>query len=264
MPDLRKMRIVLDVGRGVEVQRTRYVIQLADAGEAVADVYRPGGAAPDDVLPVVLFVHGDASPDHLATVLEWGQYRSWGEAVAARGLCAVVIQHRSSERMRFARSLRDSLVATIDRLRHEAVPGIDGDRIGVWACSAGSTFGVSAALLARPPVAFIVSYYGFLDIRHAGGRVDPSLTAGDLAAVSAVAIVEQGWHVPPTLIVKAALDDSAVNESIDRYVAAVRGRGDMRLEVHPGGHHGFDVLDDDPVSASIIGRTLEFMTSHLA
>ena len=85
----------------------------------------------------------------------------------------------------------------------------------------------------------------------------------DLAAVSPAAVVERVPRVPPTLIVKAALDHPELNESIDRYVAAAEGRGELRVEVHPFGHHGFDVLDNDATNAALISLTLDFIVSSL-
>ena len=262
MPDLTEARIVLDVGRTAEVQRDRHRLSLPD-GEVPADIYRPAGSSPDEHLPTVLFIHGDASAEDLSNVLDWGQYRSWGEAVAARGLCGVVLQHRSSEGLRHASALLAELASAITRLRAHALPGIDADRLGIWTCSAGSSFGVTAALLAHPPVAFVVSYYGFLDVRHIAARLDPAIAPEDLAAVSPATVVERVPRLPPTLIVKAALDHPELNESIDRYVAVAEGRGEIRVEVHPSGHHGFDVLDNDATSAALISLTLDFIVSSL-
>ncbi len=262
MADLTEARIVLDPGLGADVRRERHVLQLP-GGDIAADTYRPASAAPDAALPTVLFIHGDASAEVLADVLDWGQYRSWGEAVASRGLCAVVLQHRSSDGLRHAPSLLAELEAAIARVRDHAIPGIDAARLGVWTCSAGSSFGVAAALLASPPVAFIVSYYGFLDVRHLTARLDPNVPPDDLAAVSPAAVVEAIPCVPPTLIVRAGLDYPELNESVDRYVAAATGRGDTRVEDHPAGHHAFDVLDADERSRELIAMTLDFMDERL-
>jgi acetyl esterase/lipase len=263
MRELTKARIALDAGLGMEVRRQRLAIGLP-GGDVQADVYRPAtGAGPETLLPAVLFIHGDASTQDLADVLDWGQYRSWGEAVAALGLCAVVLQHRSSDGLRHAPKLLAELQAAIASLRDGAVPGIDASRIGVWTCSAGSSFGVTAALAADPPVAFIVSYYGFLDVRHLAARLDPGISTADLAAVSPAAVVLRMPRVPPTLIVRAALDRPELNESIDRFVAAAHDRGDVRVEEHASGQHGLDVLDRDERTRELIALTLHFMEARL-
>jgi hypothetical protein len=263
--EVTEARIVLDSGLGAAVRRQRLAIGLPD-GDVPADVYRPaaGASDPEALLPTVLFIHGDASAEDLADVLDWGQYRSWGEAVAARGLCAVVLQHRSSDGLRHATALLAELEGAITGLRDLAVPGVDASRLGVWTCSAGSSFGVTAALLAVPPVAFIVSYYGFLDVRHLAARLGTGIAPADLAAVSPAAVVMRMPRVPPTLIVRVAQDYPEINESVDRYVEAARDRGDIRVEEHLSGHHAFDVLDRDERSRELISLTLDFMESRLA
>ncbi len=133
---------------------------------------------------------------------------------------------------------------------------------------------MTAALLASPPVSFIVSYYGFLDARHFAARLDPTVPPADPAEVSPAAVVEGIPRVPatilryecdfvPTLIVRAALDYPELNESIDRYVSVAHGRGDTRLEEHPAGHHAFDILDADERSRELIAMTLDFMDDRL-
>ena len=262
--DWTAARMVLDPGSGADVTRERRRFVLKPGNAVDADVYRPGGVSPETPLPTVVFVHGDASTDDLAGVLDWGQYRSWGEAIAAVGLAAVVFRHRSSEGLVRAADVVDEVGGVLAYLRtNGARLGVDGGRLGVWTCSAGSTFGAVAALQAIPHVACLVSYYGFLDVRHIRDRLDPSIDEAMLASVSAAAVVPRISPIPPTLIVKAALDRAEINESIDAYVAAVAGRGPTEVLVHPSGHHAFDVVDDDATSADLISRTIAFLVTHL-
>ena len=264
MIDWTAARIVLDIGRGAHVTRERRRFALPRHGVVDADVYRPAHVAPETLLPVVVFVHGDASPDDLAGVLDWGQYRSWGEAIASVGLAAVVFRHRSSEGLLRAAEVAAEIGAVLAYLRREgATIGVDGNRLAIWTCSAGSSFGATAALRADPPVACLVSYYGFLDVRQIRDRRDPPIDEADLAAVSAAAVVLGIRLVPPTLIVKAALDRPEINDSIDAYVAAVAGHGPTEVLVHPTGHHAFDIADDDATSADLIRATIAFLVAHL-
>ena len=264
MTDWTTARLVLDLGRGANVTRRRRRIALPRQRFVDADVYRPGDVAPGALIPAVVFVHGDASPDVLAGVLDWGQYRSWGEAIASVGLAAVVFRHRSSESLLRAAELVEEIGDVLACLQRDgATLGVDGGRLGVWTCSAGSSFGATAALEAEPPVACLVSYYGFLDVRHIRDRLDPSIDEAAPAAVSAAAVVPRIATVPPTLIVKAALDRPEINDSIDAYGAAVRGRGPTEVLVHPAGHHAFDIVDDDATSADLVRRTVAFLVAHL-
>ena len=69
----------------------------ADAPPRRTSTVVPASAGPDKRLPFVLFVPGDAPQPIMEGLLDWGQYRAWGEAVAARGLAAVVAKHASTD-----------------------------------------------------------------------------------------------------------------------------------------------------------------------
>jgi hypothetical protein len=66
------------------------------------------------------------------------------------------------------------------------------------------------------------------------------------------------------LVARAGLDHPSLNATIDRFIAAALAH-DAPLEAidHPDGRHGFDILDDDPRSRQIAGRTIEFLRTHL-
>src|SRR3954447_1613230 len=49
-----------------------------DGEDALADIYRPAGIETDSLLPAVIFVHGDGSPE-MGPAKEWGQYQGWGK-----------------------------------------------------------------------------------------------------------------------------------------------------------------------------------------
>ena len=96
--DPTKLRLVFDPGRDAQVDRRRVELALGGGRSAEADLYRrPASAGPDKRLPFVLFVPGDAPQPIMEGLLDWGQYRAWGEAVAARGLAAVVAKHASTD-----------------------------------------------------------------------------------------------------------------------------------------------------------------------
>jgi acetyl esterase/lipase len=77
--------------------------------------------------------------------------------------------------------------------------------------------------------------------------------------------LEPRTELPPLLVVRAGEDDPDLNGGIDRFVAAAADRGlPVELVEVPGGHHAFDVLDDDDASRSAIRRVLDFLREHLA
>jgi acetyl esterase/lipase len=262
--DWTQRRTVLDLGRSARVSRRRHQIELPGGRLVGADIYRPADLAEGELLPTVVFVHGDASPADLEGVLGWGQYRAWGEAVASVGLGGFVFQHRSSDGLQAAREVLAEVSDVLSFVQHDAAPlGIDGRRIGLWTCSAGSPFGVIAGVRAVPPVACLVSLYGLLDLRHIADQLPATVSLAGLAALSPAAIVPHLASFPPTLLVKAALDRAEINASMDAYVAALPGSAEIELLVHPTGHHAFDLVDDDPTSAALIRRVIEFLRRHL-
>jgi alpha-beta hydrolase superfamily lysophospholipase len=118
----------------------------------------------------------------------------------------------------------------------------------------------------REPLPFVrcnVVYYGALDFRDLAERFSVDRTR--LEPYEAVSYVRhRGSSVPPMLIAKAGADDSAINGSIDRFVAAAREVGaPVELVTHPTGPHGFDVRARGAASRRIIRRTLAFFRAHL-
>ena len=63
----------------------------------------------------------------------------------------------------------------------------------------------------------------------------------------------------PVLFVRAGLDQPLSNQSFDRTIAAGMAANAPWTELnYPGGHHGFDVLDDSDLSREIIEETFRF------
>jgi hypothetical protein len=60
------------------------------------------------------------------------------------------------------------------------------------------------------------------------------------------------------------LDHPLLNNATDRFVQEGLAKN-VTLEAmnHPGGRHGFDIIDDDARSREIIARTLEFLKARL-
>jgi hypothetical protein len=51
---------------------------------------------------------------------------------------------------------------------------------------------------------------------------------------------------------------------VDRFIhEAIARNAALEIITHPGGQHGFDILDDDARSRAIIQRTLFFLKTHL-
>ncbi|HET7451254.1 MAG TPA: esterase, partial [Thermoanaerobaculia bacterium] len=111
-----------------------------------------------------------------------------------------------------------------------------------------------------------VAYYAALDIREKPPGASPAIsdeTRRDLSPAHHVRA--EGGRTAPLFVARAGLDHPFLNASIDRFVAeALAANAEIDVMNHPQGRHGFDILDDDPRSREIIGRTVEFLKTRLA
>jgi acetyl esterase/lipase len=242
--------------------RTDLAYKTTGDAELLFDVYRPpSGERP----PLVVFVHGDGPPEYLADAKEWGQYTSWGRLAAASGLAGVTFNHRSTlgaTELHAAADDVDDLVSKVRKRSDEL--GVDPDRICIWTCSAGGPIGMRAALAGREYVRCAVCFYGMLDLRHLRDQIPDTVSDDVLEDFSPICHLREGGETPPILVARAGRDRPVFNEAIDRFVAEAVARGaTVDLLTHPGGQHGFDVLDNDDRSREIVARTLDFMRWHL-
>jgi dienelactone hydrolase len=210
-------------------------------GRALAmDVYLPAGRAPGTRVPAVLLVHGEADPDLLRGVRRWGQYIGWGQLLAGQGIAGVAFEHRAILEARFGpvvAEVNDALATVRERASDL---GVDSERVGVAAFSAGVPLTAAVLAGAAERVRCAALCYGPLSDLEP----DPAL--------------------PPLLVVRAGQDDPGLNRTIDEFVSAAAQR-DLAVElVHqPDGHHAFDVADDSDASREVIGRVLGFLRGHL-
>jgi acetyl esterase/lipase len=243
--------------------RANLVYKTADGVALRYDVYSPREASG---APVVVFVHGDGTPEALADAKDWGQYTSWGRLAAASGLAAVTFNHRSTlgaTELHEAASDVDDLIAHVRERSGDL--GLDPDRICIWTCSAGGPIGMRVALRGHEYVRYAVCFYGMLDLRHLREQIPDSVADAVLEEFSPIChLPRDGRSVPPMLVVRAGRDRPVFNDAIDRFVAEAVQRGaTVDFLTHPEGQHGFDVLDADDRSHDIVGRTLTLMRSYL-
>jgi dienelactone hydrolase len=247
----------VDVGRDLVYKSVR-------GRDLLFDLYRP--LSTDGALPAVIFVHGDGPPEVLADAKDWGQYTSWGRLVAASGLAGVTFSHRSTlggTELTEAASDVDDLISHVRERADEL--GIDPSRLCIWTCSAGGPIGMRVALRGDEHVRCAVCFYGMLDLRHLREQIPEAVADDVLEDFSPVChLPSDGRGVPPLLVARAGLDRPSFNDAIDRFASeAVRRGVALDLVTHPGGRHGFDVLDGDDRSREIVARTLAFMRWHL-
>jgi dienelactone hydrolase len=176
----------------------------------------------------VLLVHGmttDPSPK------DWGIYVGWGQLLAVSGLVAVPFNHAGHS--------NDVEAALAFVRKHGARLGIDRTRLCLASFSLGVPIGLHVALTDRHLRCVLLFY----------GPPTESRLRSD---------------APPTLIAKAGLDDPTINEAIDRYLTRARARGaDVRVITHNRGVHGFDALNHDERSRTILRTAIRFAKHHL-
>ena len=107
------------------------------------DIYRPAASAPAAGWPVVVFFYG-GSWNHG----ERADYRFAGNALASRGVLALVADYRLYPEVRYPDFLEDSAAALAWGLEHAKGLGGDPKRVFVMGHSAG---GYNAAMLALDP-----------------------------------------------------------------------------------------------------------------
>jgi dienelactone hydrolase len=191
-------------------------------------------------VPAVLLVHGEADPALLRGVRGWGQYSGWGRLLAGQGMAGVAFEHRAILDAGFEAVVAEVEAALAAVGERAGDLGVDPERVGVAAFSAGVV--LTAAVLPG-----------------AAGRVRcAALCYGPLSGLV------PNPALPPLLVMRAGRDDPELNRTIDQFVAAATaGRLAVELVHQPDGHHAFDVADDSDASRQVIGRVLAFLRGHL-
>jgi len=179
----------------------------------------------------------------------------------------VTFNRRDSDGFAQGREVASDIDDLIRYVRtHADTLNINKDRLCLWSASGGVPFAVRAALHDAP--AFVrcsVAYYGPMDLLSYRRIVNPEATDETLREFSPISHLEKSLgKVAPLLIVKAAADTPAINESIDEFVQKATVQNvPVELVTYPTGHHAFDINNDDDRSREIIKQTLEFMKKYL-
>jgi len=220
--------------------RPDLVYAHVDGRDLAMDVYLPVPRAPGRPVAAVLLVHGEADPALLRGVRGWGQYSGWGRLLAGQGMAGVAFEHRAILDAGFEAVVAEVEAALAAVGERAGDLGVDPERVGVAAFSAGVV--LTAAVLPG-----------------AAGRVRcAALCYGPLSNL------EPNPALPPLLVVRAGRDDPELNRTIDQFVAAATaGRPAVELVHQPDGHHAFDVADASDASRQVIGRVLAFLRDHL-
>ncbi len=197
-------------------------------GELKMDVYRPANAA--DPAPVLIIFN-------TVSGAERGQpfFKAWAEIAASKGLVAILPDLREATVAQDFDALLAHLAATA------ASFGADRDRIAVYAGSGNVYRGLPLFVdPGRTALKAMVLYYGSADVKT---------FRGDL----------------PTLFVRAGLDRPPVNRAMTELISLAQTQNvPVSVVNYPGGHHAFEMVDDEPATRDVIDATLDFVVRSTA
>ncbi len=129
----------------IDSRRTAQGLPYGTAPRQVYDLYTPDAASrPAAGWPLVVFIYGGSWNRG-----ERGEYRFVGEALAQRGVLAMVIDYRLHPEVRYPEFVRDSAAAVALALRQAGTWGADPRRVLVMGHSAGGYNAAMVALDAR-------------------------------------------------------------------------------------------------------------------
>jgi dienelactone hydrolase len=189
------------------------------------DLFLPALSAPSKPLPVFIIFNGFGGEFMRTSV----QSQGWAKAATAHGFAAITAETTAKQ----VTEDFDSLAFYLRQHARDLL--IDPDRLVVIAWSGNVSVGLPAVEdPQRKAIKAAVIYYGSADVSKF--RLDL-----------------------PVLFVRAGLDQPLTNKSFDRRIAAgIAANAPWTVLNYPGGHHGFDVLDDNDLSREIIEETFRF------
>lgn len=192
------------------------------------DVYRDG----DGPRPAVVFVHGPW-PAGLPELRDGHVYRGYGRLIARAGLVAIVpaLPYHGPADVPAAEA---ALAALVDEVR--ADPGVDGDRVALWAFSGGGWL-IGRWLTESPDWlrCLALSYPVLRDQQVKPGR--------------------------PIVLTRAGREREDFQAMVDRFIASAP---DVQVIDVPDGRHGFDALDHTDQSRDAVRAAVAAVVGHLA
>jgi dipeptidyl aminopeptidase/acylaminoacyl peptidase len=276
LSEIIRKRVVYSMpGMEQSIVRSNTIYKSDDGLDLKMDTYYPRNFAYNSQLPAVIFIHGDGPPEIIKNVKDWGQYATWGQLIAATGLIGITFNRRSAEgKLTKMVEVANDVKDLINYVRfHADELWVNRNALCIWACSAGVPY--LQVVMENPPnyVRCLVAYYGMMDFQQFIEtlptnmlREERETTIGIFRMFSLLHhMTNTSGYVPPMLVAQAGLDAPAINETINRFVEGATQEGkEVAFFRHVDGHHGFDVLDDDESSRSIIKQTLTFIRDHLS
>lgn len=263
MEDVLKKEVVYKIDNMEEVNILKdMVYKTYENKKLLMDVYSSKGSS--EKLPAVILVHGEACNVNFK---EAGQYVSLGKLVASSGLKAVTFNHRVlsdgfaiEEVNSDVSELLKYVIENADKLN------IDKDKIAIWCFSGGVPFGLYAGINSFSHcVKCIAAYYGITDFKVAAQLLDINIKSEEIKKYSPISFIDKNsGEIPAMLIARAGLDNSLLNESLDKFIIkALKNNLTVDVYNHSAGGHAFDLFNDNDRTREIIAKTLDFFKKYL-
>jgi hypothetical protein len=260
--EIARKRVVYRIpGAAAPVVHRDVPYSAADGEPRVMDIYLPPARIGGNPIPAVFFVTG--FPDRGVrsrigcNAKDMLSYVSWAGLCTASGLAAITC------------TLGNPVTDVLDAMRflreHAGAFGIDGQRVGVWACSGNVPNALGVLMDAAPRPVCAAFLYGYMpDLEGRGltqsaaetfGFVNPCAGRGEDCLRSGV----------PLFMVRAGRDEMPhLNETLDRFVAnALELNLPMTLVNHDRAPHAFDLTDESEATRDVILQVLAFLRFHL-
>jgi dienelactone hydrolase len=227
----QELRFVCPVPAPTDFTQSNLIYKQAGQTGLSLDVFLPTHSARSKPLPVFVIFNGFGGRFMQTSA----QSQGWAKAATAHGFAAIT-----------AETTADHVAEDFDSLafylrQHAEDLGIDAERLVVIAWSGNVSSGLPVVEdPQRKAIKAAVIYYGSADVFKV--RLDL-----------------------PVLFVRAGLDQPLTNQSFDKRIAAgIAANAPWTVLNYPGGHHGFDVFDDNDLSREIIEETFRFAQLAIA
>jgi hypothetical protein len=253
-------RVIYEIPGMREVTKSSVIYASDNNLPLTMDIYYPHNLSATSQLPVVIFVFGFPNSVVLERfgikLKDSGQYVSWGQLAAASGLIAITYETTQPEK---------DIYSVLAYVRKNAKTlQIDGDRMGIWACSGNVPTALSVLVDASTRWKCSVLYYGAMfDWNGSSEMADMAIRRG-FAYPCKTASVDNLSPEIPLFVVRTGEDNPQLNKSIAYFVCeAIKRNLPLTFVNYADGQHAFDLENDTLASQEIIKHTLAFLHEHL-
>ena len=259
--EIATKRVVLEIpGTDAVVVRRDIPYALIDGERLTMDVYCPAGRQRRELMPAVLFVTGYPDEGMRKVVgcnaKDMASYVSWAQLMAISGLVAITYT---------AKRPATDVHEVLRHVRAHAELGIDGERVGVWACSGNAPTALSVLMTPDARVKCAALCYGYLLDVDGSTSVAEAATVFRFVNPCAGRALEDLPVDVPLFVARAGRDEMPhLNDTMDRFLArALAINLPVTLVNHSTGPHAFDIVDDSDASRAVIQQIVAFMLCHL-